>query len=104
MAENSLDYQLAPRMQFTSANVLANGYKVDANLMLIDTAQEKDIGLAPDYPFEPLGVGECILPEVMFQKNVAPVAVGDTVTISFKIGDLLDVMAEVFNTEPRRKD
>ena len=31
--------------------------------MLMDTQQEKDIGLAPDYPFEPLKAGECLVPD-----------------------------------------
>ena len=34
-----------------------------ACIMYIDTDLEKEIGLGSDYPFEPLGPLECILPK-----------------------------------------
>ena len=34
---------------------------VSGTLILMDTDREKEIGLGPDYPFEPLKAGECIV-------------------------------------------
>ena len=38
--------------------------------MYIDTALEEDIGLGTDYPFEPLGPLECIVPK-KYQEDYA---------------------------------
>ena len=34
-------------------------------MILMDTEREKQIALAPDYPFGTLGPGECVLPSSM---------------------------------------
>jgi len=43
--------------------------------MFMDTDLEKSIGLAPDYPFEPLAAGECIAPAFYKSKGML---VGDS--------------------------
>ena len=37
-------------------------FDTQVKLMLMNTELEKSIGLGPDYPFEPLEEGECIVP------------------------------------------
>jgi len=65
MADNKKDYNLSPRLQFCDAIVVyPSSPTTPANncLMLMDTQREKNIGMAPDYPFEPLAPGECNVP------------------------------------------
>ena len=51
--------------------------------MLIDTKREKQIGLGPDWPFEPLGAGECIISRQLADtfNNDFKVNVGDTLNM-----------------------
>ena len=42
-------------------NAYALLYYKETNVMALDTEREKEIGLGPQYPFDPLDVGECIV-------------------------------------------
>ena len=54
-------YNLAPRMHYyDSTYVVTLGFK-NARLAVIDTDREKEIGLGTQYPYGPLGSGECII-------------------------------------------
>ena len=58
--------------------------------MLMDTAQEKAIGLGADYPFEPLEAGECVLGSVWQSRKFK---VNDTVTMIVPLRALMTNMA-----------
>jgi len=64
MADNNKDYNLSPRMQFCGAFVdyKTSPTSADNCLMFMDTQREKDIGIGPEYPFDPLAAGECNVP------------------------------------------
>ena len=64
--------------------------------MFMDTALEKAIGLGADYPFEPLGPGECIVPRSFLQKT--GVKEGDTIQLMSEMKDFINVIIDVFNT------
>ena len=68
-------------------------------LMLMNTALEKQIGLGPDYPFEPLGQSECILSN----QYSTLVSQGESIYIAvWWFGYLLDAMARDFNNQRTR--
>ena len=67
------------------------GFSVDTNLYIdgesqdfrpkivfIDTEREKEIGLGPDWPFEPMGESECIINKEI--ANNYDIKVGDEIT------------------------
>lgn len=64
--------------------------------MLMDTQQEKDIGLAPDYPFEPLKAGECLVP-AKFKK--AGAKVGGLLEVYIHNRKFMDVAVTTYNEE-----
>ena len=63
--------------------------------MYIDTAREKDIGLGSDYPFEPLGPLECIIPKKYKEDN----GLIEDMPFNLKLsaGDLLKSMVAEYN-------
>ena len=63
----------------------------------MDTAQEKAIGLGADYPFEPLGAGECIVPQEY--KALTGVSKGETIKIETSFKHLLNSMIDLYNAE-----
>ena len=54
-------------------------------LTLLDPSREKEIGLGPNYPYDPLGPGECIIPSVMESKKFGEPAE------TFKVGDVISI-------------
>ena len=52
-------YNLSPRMQFGAA--LLDYDETTWQASFIDTQREKDIGIGTDWPYDPLGAGECIV-------------------------------------------
>lgn len=94
MTDNSYDYKLSPRQQFCGSYAYVGSRRSDVCLMLMDTQQEKDIGLAPDYPFEPLKAGECIVPDKFRQIGLA---VGEQLEVHIHNGKFLDTAATVYN-------
>jgi hypothetical protein len=48
-------------MVIEEANITDSDPSVLATVILMETQREKDIMLAPDYPYGPLEAGECIL-------------------------------------------
>ena len=63
--------------------------------MYIDTALEEDIGLGSDYPFEPLGPLECIVPK-KYQENYA-LELNMPLSLKLSAGDLLKSMVAEYN-------
>ena len=58
-------------MQFIdNAYVIIDRSYIDMNLGYIDTDREKEIGIGKNYPFDPLGPGECLVPAVWQELNV----------------------------------
>ena len=77
MSLSDEEYNLAPRMVFSDAAIMDSEYK--ATVILMDTERESDIGLGPDYPFDPLGAGECIVSDE-YSENFG---IGETITVFF---------------------
>ena len=50
--------------------------------MLMDTDREKFIDLAPDYPFEKLGLGECVIPKILANRDATKVKIGNIININ----------------------
>ena len=65
-----------------------------ACIMYIDTQLEKDIGLGSDYPFDPLGPLECIVPSDYKENGLA---VGSPLRLKLSAGDLLKAMVKEYN-------
>ena len=86
------EFNLAPR-KITQATIgLETG-----NLMLIDTEREKEIYLGVGWPFEPLGLGQCLLAaEVGVLWNVHK---NDVVNLTMDLTLQLNAMIGVFNKE-----
>ena len=63
--------------------------------MYIDTALEEDIGLGTDYPFEPLGPLECIVPK-KYQEDYA-LQLNMPLRINLSAGGLLKSMVFEYN-------
>ena len=63
--------------------------------MYIDTDREKDIGLGSDYPFEPLGPLECIIPKKY--KEGYGLTVGFPLQLKLSAGNLLKSMVAEYN-------
>ena len=68
-------------MNFGNTHIYENYGPI--NLILIDTEREKEIGLGPDWPYKPLGPGECIISRVFADTIYDDYDVG--------IGDKLDL-------------
>jgi len=64
----------------------------------MDTQREKEIGLGPKYPFEPLQAGECILSSGLLKYSNVGVGIGDTIHLQIKLYQLVANMAIQFNT------
>ena len=67
-------------------------YAEEVGFTLLDTNREKEIGLGPDYPYDPLGPGECIIPSALETKKFGEEAeyfkVGDEISIQVRLTDL----------------
>ena len=87
------EYNLAPRMVFTDTEIADSTYT--ATVILMDTERESDIGLGPDYPFDPLGAGECIVSDA-YSENFG---IGETITfvVHGDLYDLVQVQADFYN-------
>ncbi len=59
-----------------------------ADVLFIDTELEKQIMLGPDYPYEPLEAGECIINSGILAVNPL-LKVGDTLYIDLAIKNLV---------------
>ena len=58
-------------MQFSEdAYLVIDRNYIGMNLGYIDTDREKEIGIGKDYPFGPLGPGECLVPAVWQELKV----------------------------------
>ena len=62
----------------------------DGKVMFMDTKLEKEIGLGPKWPFEPLGEGEC-LASTSFSEEYS-VKLNDTIIFHFDIRNILNVI------------
>jgi len=68
LAKDKVDANLAPRQQLCGSNIFykvptsTTKLKLSTCVGAIDTAREKQIGLGAEYPFDPLGPGECLVP------------------------------------------
>ena len=63
--------------------------------MYIDTDLENDIGLGSDYPFEPLGPLECIVPK-KYKEDYA-LELDMPLRLKLSAGDLLKSMVAEYN-------
>ena len=70
------EYNLAPRLVLSDSDIEDSDYT--ASVVLMDTEREKTIGLGPEYPFEPLSAGECIVSKT-YAENFG---IGETITFS----------------------
>ena len=68
--EQGKDYNLSPRMQFAGSGLSYYGGSATVAVMFMDTDQEKKIGLGANYPYDALGAGECIVPDLYSSKGV----------------------------------
>ena len=61
----SEDFNLAPRYHYSGVNIAYFGAvptaETQANILWIDTAREAEISLGPEWPYEPLNAGECLI-------------------------------------------
>ena len=65
--------------------------------MLMDTNRELQIGLGVDYPFGPLGAGECVISN-HYQYTVKNVQIGQEIDIYvWNFGNLMSTMAYEYN-------
>mmetsp|Transcript_1214 Transcript_1214/g.1859 ORF Transcript_1214/g.1859 Transcript_1214/m.1859 type:complete len:198 (-) Transcript_1214:1127-1720(-) len=104
IAEVNIDANLSPRLQFcgskmsyTVPNKRGSGTKVESFsscIGAIDTAREKEISIGTDYPFKPLGPGECLVP---IDLEADGVEIGDEVDVYLTMGSLLKAMAAEYN-------
>ena len=67
----------------------------------MDTAREKDINLGADYPFDPLGAGECVVPD-RYESSLG-LTVGETVKINYEMSQVLQTLARRYNNEEHPK-
>ena len=61
--------------------------------MVWDTAREKEIDLAPGYPYEPLADGECLVP-LAYKHDMA---VGDNITFKLQVQALWGWIVSAYN-------
>ena len=91
------EYNLAPRIQW--CDVYASGSYHYSCVTLWDTDREKEIDFAPDYPFEKLGPGECVITsefqDTFYSRNKPEV--GDDITLYVPFMNLTDTMIAYFN-------
>lgn len=64
-------------------------------VMLMDTEREKEINLGITYPFEPLGVGQCLMN--INQKDVLGISEGSTLYIEAQMSVLLNAIIKDYN-------
>ena len=80
---------MSPRNEFIdSLATFSDGvtnYNTSVTLSYFDIEQEKAIGLATDWDFEPLGPGECIVPSRFSSYGVIA---GVEIDIKVKIGNM----------------
>ena len=80
------EYNLAPRVTFVDTEIVGSDYD-PPTVILMDTERESEIGLGSDYPFDPLGPGECIISDT-YSDNFG---IGEIITL--RIGeDLFDLL------------
>lgn len=90
-------YNLSPRMQ-QCATYIPEFEPNYACVMQMDTEREKQIMLGPNYPYEPLQAGECIVNAGILEYN-PEIQVGSTITIEYGLTNLIEAMATVFNEQ-----
>ena len=106
-AETGVVDSLSPRQQFQDTTFLF-GQSGSASLYLglIDTAKEKSINLGVEYPFEPLGPGECIFPNNFAFPNIPDanlaIQLDQSIEVQWNAGKLLASLVSEFNnrTDP----
>lgn len=98
------DFKISPRLQNCGSYAfMSDAYQADAEgvcIMFMDTDREKEIGLGADYPYEPLGPGECVLPEIA--ESTYNFNVGDELKLSIYMGNQMRTMASVYNYQRSR--
>ena len=69
------------------------------NLILIDTEREKEIGLGTDWPYKPLGPGQCIISRAFADTiyDDYAVGIGDKLNLNVLIYNLTQTQADYFN-------
>ena len=109
-------YNLLPQLNFCYYNLVTiadewsesdNGNHNYGCMMLIDTDLEKCFDLAPDYPFQKLGPGECIIPKIFAKSYSTKVEVGTVLSLSAGLYSLTNTLIKYFNEfikDPRDAD
>ena len=88
------EFNLAPRWH--TCHIQARNYQLkEPCLMVWDTKREEEIELAPGYPYDPLGYGECLVPENY--KEQSKLKVGDTIDFSLDLGTVWRYVVEAYN-------
>ena len=81
-------------MQFSYTKSSVFVQKKKGSVSFIDTERERQIGLGPDYPFEPLEAGQCVISQSLVAPNVT---VGSTIYLDIPLRPLISTMADILN-------
>ena len=79
------------RQAVSNATKSDNPFLIMGSILLMDTEREKQIGLGPNYPFEKLAAGECIISTIMGDEF--GIEAGDHIKISMQYSYILETIA-----------
>lgn len=95
LLEANLEANLSPRMQYCrNTKITFDKISKEDCIGFFDIEQEKAIGLAVGWDFEPLAPGECLVPAAYANDGVL---IGSDIQANIRMGDLLQVLADQYN-------